>query len=262
MKNFIFFCICFFCLSILFLYSSATTFTTSQDGEWEDSSSWNNIAVADTLDGDTIIIRNHIDFNNNIVLSNCYLRIDSSASICGHDSIWFFHSTMLLYGGFYADYVYGDDSKWAAYNASWLVTYLVHWGGYGAGFLVSNCTLAKVGGCFICNVPVELCPDTTQIDTTQTDTTIIPSPKPPLSISVYPNPSLDHFTIDSEVPDSNSHITANIYDLIGRKMKTISIPNGKSSLTIFTNSWAAGMYLLRFQQGETIIQTDKIIRVQ
>lgn len=253
------YCLCFFSFVIIH-QSQAVTIITIQDGNLEDSTTWNNYeGVRDTFNYDTIIIKHHINYNHNIVFAHCYIQIDTVGSLCGHDSIWFLNSsTIVIYGGLYADYVYGDDSYWYAYGASWLVSYLLHWGGI-SDFILMHCPLARVGGCFICNIPVELCPNPSSIDTLQSPPDLPELPPP--TIYVSPNPFLNYFTITTQIPDSNSHITLNIYDLIGRNIKTVTIANGNSQLTILTDTWVAGFYLLSFMEGDKTVQNFKIIRV-
>lgn len=253
----------FFCLSLQFKYSEANTFTTGQDGDWEDSATWSNSqALSGICDNDTIIITYHVNFNNHLFLSNCYLQIDSAGSLCGYDSVHLYNSQLWEYGGFYSEHVLVESSQWYCYNGYFVAIKGIREIGAGFHFLVCCGCGGHTGGGFTCTIPVQSWKDTTEIDTLQNDSTLIPSSKPPLSINVYPNPLINRFIIDSEIPDSNSHVTLSIYDLVGRKMKTISIPDGKSSLTIFTDGWAAGMYFLKFQQGDSILQTNKILCIK
>jgi hypothetical protein len=111
----------FFYLFVSFKYSAATTFTTSQDGDWEDSSSWNsNQNLSHTLNGDTIIIAHNINFNHALIFSNCYIRIDTLGSLCGHDSISLYSSIVYQYGGSYAQMLLLFSSKWLCYYGYWI----------------------------------------------------------------------------------------------------------------------------------------------
>ena len=98
-------------------------------------------------------------------------------------------------------------------------------------------------------------------DTSSHDTAVI-TPIQPTIIRVDPNPFMNDFTISSEVPDSTGKITFHVFDLLGREMQTLSIPNGSSSITLLTPDWPAGIYCFRFLRDGLVIKSGKMIRVK
>jgi hypothetical protein len=101
-----------------FFKSSATTYVTSQDGNWEDSMSWNNVSVPTDFTGnisynDSIIVRHHITFSNSLRMHFVIIRIDSGASICGYDSIHLWNSEMIqLHSTVFCNFFFLDSSYW------------------------------------------------------------------------------------------------------------------------------------------------------
>jgi hypothetical protein len=95
-----------------------------------------------------------------------------------------------------------------------------------------------------------------------------PPPPPTISlldttdINIYPNPSLDHFNIETTLSVYHKYFIAEIFDLVGRKMLKISLPAGKNIQTISENEWPAGVYLLKISESGKIYREIKIIHIK
>jgi len=178
--------------------------------------------------------------------------IDSQGVLCGHSGIY------SKCGGFFYNYnlVRADSLVIKDGSNFGLIVYLKY-------FQISPCLqnfwtgTSKGGYAFTCGLF-----DTVFNDSPETDTVISHPIIPLFSVSVYPNPFLSYFIINTEVSNINSNVTLNIYNLLGRKIDSIIVPDAKSALTIFTSDWGAGMYFLRFENGDTILQVNKIIKVK
>jgi len=68
------------------------------------------------------------------------------------------------------------------------------------------------------------------------------------SFLLYPNPAQDQFTLENF---SENFQLIHIYDARGALIKDVSV-NANSSMTVQTNEWAPGLYLLVTASGETI----------
>ena len=78
-------------------------------------------------------------------------------------------------------------------------------------------------------------------------------------VSIYPNPFLESTTIkigkDVKLINAEMHI----YDMLGKKIKTLLVPNGKNSITINNDDMNTGMYFYQLKDSEKIIATGKLI---
>jgi hypothetical protein len=230
--------------------SSANTFITSQDGEWEDSVTWNNHQLRDTVFNDTIIVKHNIHFNNHLLLTDVFMLLDSAGSLCGHYAIHLVNSQFYQYGDMYIDTLQVQSSQWnCTYGFFQVKYYTIYWGAGGHSEICCGCH-GFGGGDFDCTTP----PQTTLYPDTSHATLSF--------IRVYPNPFMDHFTIESEFPEDYPIIELDVYDLLGRKMKTIAIQPGKFTASIFTTTWPAGFYLLRFTEGMSILREMKLVMVK
>lgn len=258
------------CIFLLFLISSdsfSQTIFSVQDGNWEDSATWNTqVALADTIAVDTIKVFHHVTFNDSLRITNCVFVLDTNASICGHYNVHLRNSTVYSYGQFYTHYLKIDGSHFY----DWYGMLIFSCGAWIGGGIGSNLQIhgggAKTLWDYDCSFPPTSWYDPYMCGATPPDTTSEDTIKniviEPIVINVNPNPFMYQFCVRSEIPDSAAKVSLNIYDLLGREMQTISIPNGKSAITIFTYDWSAGMYLLRFMNGERQIKEEKLVRVQ
>jgi len=261
----------FNCSVVLILLVSSGSYSQTifsvQDGNWEDSATWNtHEALADSVAADSIIVLHHVNYNDSLQINNCLFVLDSNASLCGHFNIHFRNSTAYSYGQFYTHYLRIESSHF--YDWYGMVIFSCGALLYGA----SGSNLEGHGGGiktrwdYDCTFPPTAWYDEYMCggmppDTSTNDTIPIIVIEP-IVIMVKPNPFMYELFVSSEIPDSGAKVSLHIYDLLGRKMETIPIPNGKSTLHIFTYGWAAGLYLLRFMNGESLIKTEKMVRVQ
>ncbi|MBC7722947.1 MAG: T9SS type A sorting domain-containing protein, partial [Pedobacter sp.] len=73
------------------------------------------------------------------------------------------------------------------------------------------------------------------------------------NVSVYPNPSSDVFSINSDAP-----ATVIIYDLLGKTIKSLKIESGVSKLDL--NGCANGIYLMKVTNDSNQTKTMKLIK--
>lgn len=77
-------------------------------------------------------------------------------------------------------------------------------------------------------------------------------------VAVYPNPAIDHFSIDLKGGFSEStHIT--LVDLSGRVLKTMALPaNGQGNVDI--SSLTAGIYLVKIKDSKGNMQVKRLVK--
>ncbi len=68
------------------------------------------------------------------------------------------------------------------------------------------------------------------------------------AITVYPNPFIDRFYI--EVDKSFSGTVLEVYDILGRRVSKSDILSGNNQLDIQLDDGSAGMYFIRFKEGQ------------
>jgi hypothetical protein len=81
-----------------------------------------------------------------------------------------------------------------------------------------------------------------------------------LSINAYPNPFNAYTMIDFGLPEK-SHVTIEIFDLLGRKIETLfdgSQPAGYHSVTWNSGDYSSGIYFCRIEAGD-FAETRKMI---
>lgn len=76
--------------------------------------------------------------------------------------------------------------------------------------------------------------------------------KPAVSVRLYPNPARGSVTMDNLMPGA----TLEIYDAKGAKVAGYAIES--ASLTVSTANLRGGVYLFRFLNGGTVIDTEKV----
>jgi hypothetical protein len=97
--------------------------------------------------------------------------------------------------------------------------------------------------------------DKVNIDTTTSTTWI---DKPDLPITIYPNPATDMIYINQSNVDN---ITYEVYDLSGRKIKTIDSKEANHSYMMDISDFAQGSYfinIIRDNKTEGILRFEKI----
>ena len=254
-----------FCLVFLsgFDCFSQTIFSV-QDGNWEDSTTWNvHAPLADSVAVDSIIILHHIVFNDSLYINSGIVIIDTNASLCGHYTIHLKNCTGYSYGQFFSTYLMIESSHFYVWYGMVTVRCLIRLSGAG-GYSEVHGGGEKVGWDFDCTTLTSWKDPTScgRVSDTSSHDTVVITPIKPTIIKVNPNPFMNDFTISSEVPDSTEEITFHVFDLLGREMKTISIPKGSSSITVLTRDRPAGVYCFRFLRDELVIKSGKMIRVK
>ncbi len=247
---------------VIFLKPSfSQVITSSQDGGWVDSMCWNGHAMGYSAIGDTLIIRNHLTYSNDLELSNCYIRLDSGGSVCGYSNLHLTQTLLLQDGGdFYGKFLFLETSQWLG-NDGYLqfIDGAKVWG-EGSEMLLhaieENDTIGGYfGGGFVCSNPVLHWKDSTLDDTTL----VFPSLK--IRVNTYPNPFADFYVVETELPFSNMSYELTIFDILGKKMLTQPLPCGKCSYKIISIDWNAGVYLLNINSTSESIYCQRIIHI-
>jgi hypothetical protein len=88
----------------------------------------------------------------------------------------------------------------------------------------------------------------------RTKSILIATPEDPV-LHVYPNPFNEHLKFEFSHPES-VHATINIYDLAGRKIKTVFTGNiiggVMNDADFITNSIKEGLYIYKISLGEDV----------
>jgi hypothetical protein len=71
------------------------------------------------------------------------------------------------------------------------------------------------------------------------------------SIKVYPNPANSHFII--EINDrfpNKENMKCSIFDLFGRKVEEVEMPDNKTGIKVISSSCNKGIYLIKVSQNK------------
>jgi len=90
------------------------------------------------------------------------------------------------------------------------------------------------------------------------NTTGMEEPVSEFTMSVYPNPASDEFTVDFGNQAGNPETQLYVFDVTGKEVYTASV-NGTSAAVINTSEWANGMYYLRAERGTATVIRELVI---
>lgn len=76
--------------------------------------------------------------------------------------------------------------------------------------------------------------------------------------SIYPNPAKDLAFMRYDV-SSNVNANLEIYDLVGKKVKSLNLTNGSNNLLFSVNEFESGIYLCNLVIDGKIIDTEKLV---
>ncbi len=80
---------------------------------------------------------------------------------------------------------------------------------------------------------------------------------------LFPNPATDKVTIQlgmrNEELGINEELRIIVYDVFGREVEEIKIPNGKDETTLDVSGWPKGMYIIRLVYNNETIAGRKIL---
>lgn len=142
-------------LIILFFFIShfvsATTFRSVSSGLWSFGNTWDGGVSPGTSSGDTIFIKANVMLDVNFQsLAGCYIKIDSSGELCGHQSVTLNNSVMDVYGALDLDVLNVVSSQVTSYiNSVVVLTQYAQISGTGASF--TNHGFLTVGPWFQCS---------------------------------------------------------------------------------------------------------------
>ena len=77
-------------------------------------------------------------------------------------------------------------------------------------------------------------------------------------IIIYPNPATNNFKIQSEMFETSEAIVE-IFDLYGKKVKTINISKGQTEIEVNTEAWQRGLYVVRVMSKDGFLRSGKVV---
>ena len=84
-----------------------------------------------------------------------------------------------------------------------------------------------------------------------------------LSSCIYPNPAREKFKIHcrgNENPQHDHPVTGiEIYNLLGEKTRSISVPKDRTIIEIDASGWQSGMYVVCLLSNGRVVESDKIV---
>lgn len=233
---------------ILYFSSKATTWRTISNGNWNDSFVWaNNIVPQYTL-SDTILIKDSIRFQDNIILnSGSYLEIDSSGGLCGHYNITVpTGSKLISYGAFEVDTFYIPGGNVIMYVTNFL-------GASRIELTVSGASMNVYSNQLFCICPWDTCYGVFTLPKLDSSITI------KNSFQIYPIPSNGNFSI------KYSQINETIfmfYDLLGQEINSTKLFGNSGIQTFSFPNLSDGIYYWKIFSGIDILDKGKIVIIK
>ena len=229
--------------AILSGYSvSATTWTTSNYGLWNNGANWVGGIAPSYTSADSFYINHPILIDNQVtLLPGGFFLIDSTGGICGHERMLLQTNTVLYNQG-----ILELDSltAWGGYVYNYIdgMIILSYNGQIGNnGYMWSNGAVS-VGPWFECHQPE------------YSFLTTIEESIPEQELIIYPNPA----TSELNIINSAHADYMTISDLSGREI--IAYPLHNKVETIPLNLFSNGLYLLTFYStGNRCIEKQKLI---
>jgi len=210
----------------------SNTIVSSQNGYWNDSTTWKGNIVP--TDKDSIIIKHYIIFNQNLIInSGGYLFIDSIGTLCG------LYNVRVLCGSYF--YNYGKVQADSVFISD----------GGNFGFIqflkeyeVKPCRIttpvgAALGGvAFSCSFPLGI----KELDDNN-------------GLSVYPNPSSTFITVEFQ---NERMLTYHVhfYSLVSTCV--LSLMTNKNKVSIDVSGFSKGVYFVEIE-NDGIIGRKKVI---
>ena len=77
-------------------------------------------------------------------------------------------------------------------------------------------------------------------------------------VLIYPNPARDKFTVSSQ-QSAVSSWRIEVYDLFGRKVEEIKVPEGQTEIEVNTMGWKKGLYVVRVIGKKGVIGSGKVV---
>ncbi|MBC8319118.1 MAG: T9SS type A sorting domain-containing protein [Bacteroidetes bacterium] len=77
-------------------------------------------------------------------------------------------------------------------------------------------------------------------------------------LKIYPNPTKDVFTIESDIIGIDGALVE-IVGLYGQKIKNIKVPKGQTEVVINIKDWQKGLYLVRMLHKNGLVESGKVI---
>ena len=78
-------------------------------------------------------------------------------------------------------------------------------------------------------------------------------------LNVYPNPAKDNVNINLQVLESNSNVTVNIVDMLGKVVMTESFNPAFENFNMNTANLNKGIYIVKVINGSSISSSKLII---
>ncbi len=234
------------CFILHFFSASGTTWTTVNNGSWNNPSTWLGGIAPPYSCADSILIENAVLLDADLVLeAGGYMQVDSIAGgICGHYNmdvqfgaeVWNYGlvqlETLSLTGGVFHCMIPGH----LVITTSASVT--------GEGSMMEVQSYMIVGQWFDCEVP--LYSFALGVD----DESLSPD------MRLFPNPFSNSTTLQTSIPLSNATLT--IYNSLGQIADQRKNIFG-NSIELKRGDLSSGLYFIRISDGGTIYKLQELI---
>ena len=84
-----------------------------------------------------------------------------------------------------------------------------------------------------------------------------PNPEEPEQLLIYPNPATDH--INCQLSIVNCQLSMFIYDMFGRKVEEIIVPEGQQEITFGVSDYSQGIYIAILKSQKGILGRRKFV---
>jgi hypothetical protein len=224
-----------FCILLFSSKLYATQWYTQQNGFWNQGSTWLGGIAPDNFPNDTINIQHAVALTQNLYLgSDCFLKIESNGSICGHNNMLVpSGATLLKYGLLELDTLYIPGGS-VTCNPPGNVILTVYGLLSNGGSLSITCNF-QVGPWFECQLPEFGFLSLNEID------------KKDLGFDLYPNPSNEFFILKA-VEQATKVQQIQLLDLAGKIM--LSVENYNPNDRICIKELPPSLYFLRIKSED------------
>ena len=85
-----------------------------------------------------------------------------------------------------------------------------------------------------------------------------PKSEPENKVIIYPNPAREKFKVQG-LKFQVENCTVEVYDLYGRKVEVVQVPEGQTEVEIQTTGWKKGLYVVRVMGDRGLIGSGKVL---
>lgn len=233
------------------LTARSVTWLTVANGNWNSRTTWSTGVIPPYSSSDTILIRDTVFFQDDIVLNyGALMRIDSAGgALCGHFNLTVGTDAWLnIYGVIDADTFFetGGHAE-CAYGGVFRIYYGLLTGGIFEVFSNGSCSVRLWQNCF---------------ETSATDTTTQEEQPPNAAVvdtlsnsfSVFPNPGEGNFSLQyTQVTESTFYF----YNAVGQMIFSSPLENLAGQKSFNTENLPRGMYYWKVAAGNKVYGKGK-----